>query len=113
MEALSALGWYEAGDSLMVDASSRRAAALVCSWDGGLLVRLLSRLGCRVSECLGITVKDVNFAKGTVTIEHLKTRFKLACPRCNARLGRSHAFCPKCGAKVEEAVVGTKEHQQA
>jgi len=43
------------------------AAALVCNWDGGLLVRLLSRLGCRVSECLGIRVEDVNFAKGTVT----------------------------------------------
>jgi len=113
MESLSALGWYEAGDSLMVDASSRRAAALVCSWDGGLLVRLLSHLGCRVSEALGIRVADVNFAKGTVTSQHLKTRFKLACPRCNARLGRSHVFCPGCGVKVETAVTRAKEHQQA
>ena len=36
--------------------------------------------------------------------QFLKTRFKLACPKCGARLGRSHSFCPKCGDKVEEAV---------
>lgn len=75
-----------------------------------LLIRLLFHLGCRVSEALGLEVKDVDFVHGTVTIQHLKSRIKLVCPKCNARLGKSHTFCPGCGAKVEEAI--TKEHQQ-
>jgi integrase/recombinase XerD len=69
-----------------------------------ILIRLLFRLGCRISEALALEVKDIDFDTGTVTIQHLKTRFKLACPKCGARLGRSHSFCPKCGDKVEEAV---------
>ena len=32
-----------------------------------LLVRLLARLGCRVSEALGITVDDIDFEQSTVT----------------------------------------------
>ena len=39
-----------------------------------LLIRILVRLGCRISEALGITVSDIDFDQGTVTIEHLKTR---------------------------------------
>lgn len=77
-----------------------------------LLVRFLCRMGCRVSEALGITVEDVNFAEGTVTIQHLKARLKLSCPRCNARLGKSHAFCPGCGDKVETIVTRAKEHRR-
>ncbi len=69
-----------------------------------LLIRLLSRLGCRISEALSLTVQDIDFQQWTVTIQHLKTRLKLACPRCKARLGRSHSFCPNCGTKVDEAV---------
>jgi len=42
-----------------------------------LLIRLLFRLGCRISEALALKVKDIDFAQGTVTIEHLKTRLKL------------------------------------
>ena len=37
-----------------------------------LLIRLLSRLGCRISEVLGISVSNIDFSQGTVTIEHLK-----------------------------------------
>ena len=37
-----------------------------------LLVRLLFRLGCRISEALGITVSDIDFDQSTVTIVHLK-----------------------------------------
>ncbi|MDM8000700.1 MAG: tyrosine-type recombinase/integrase, partial [Dehalococcoidia bacterium] len=33
-----------------------------------LLVRLLFHLGCRVSEALGLTTDDVDFAQGTVRI---------------------------------------------
>lgn len=36
-----------------------------------LLIRLLSRLGCRVSEALGITIDDIDLSAGTITIIHL------------------------------------------
>lgn len=68
-----------------------------------LLIRLLFRLGCRISEALALTVDDVDFLRGTVTIRHLKMSLKLACSVCRQRLGRSHVFCPKCGNKVTEA----------
>jgi integrase/recombinase XerD len=58
-----------------------------------LLIRLLFYLGCRVSEVLGLTVENIDFEKGTVTIKHLKSRLKLACINCGARLGASHLFC--------------------
>ena len=77
-----------------------------------LLIRLLFRLGCRISEALGIIVGDVDFNRGTVTIEHLKARIKLACPKCGAALGKSHSFCPKCGARVKEAVAREQEHRR-
>jgi integrase/recombinase XerD len=77
-----------------------------------LLIRVLFRLGCRISEALGIGVEDIDFARGTVRIEHLKARIRLSCPHCGARLGKSHAFCPKCGATVEKAVAGEQEHRR-
>jgi len=73
-----------------------------------LLVRLLFRLGCRVSEALALKVSDIDFEHATVTILHLKTRTRLSCPKCKARLGRKHQFCPECGRKVNEA---TKREQ--
>ncbi len=75
-----------------------------------LLIRLLARLGCRISEALALRVEDIDFEAGTVTILHLKTRLKISCPRCKARLGRRHAFCPGCGARVEEVVSQEREH---
>ena len=75
-----------------------------------LLIRLLSRLGCRISEVLALTVPDIDLEQGTVTIQHLKIRLKLTCNQCNARLARSHAFCPECGEKVAKAVARSKEH---
>jgi integrase/recombinase XerD len=77
-----------------------------------LLVRLLFRLGCRISEALGVGVSDIDLVQGVVTIEHLKTRIKLSCPHCQARLGRSHSFCPRCGAQVEEAVAQERDHRR-
>jgi integrase/recombinase XerD len=77
-----------------------------------LLIRLLYRLGCRISEALGLTVQDIDFHQGTVTIQHLKTRLKLSCPHCSSRLGRSHKFCPKCGFEVQEAVAKEQEHRR-
>jgi len=65
-----------------------------------LLVRLLFRLGCSISEALGISVSDIDYNQGTVTIEHLKTRLKLSCPQCGTKLSRTSKFCPGCGSKV-------------
>ncbi len=77
-----------------------------------LLIRLLFHLGCRVSEALGLTVEDVDFDHGTISIKHLKARLKLSCTVCGQRLGRSHAFCPKCGGKVEMAQTEQQERRR-
>jgi integrase/recombinase XerD len=77
-----------------------------------LLIRLLFRLGCRISEALGLKAEDIDFPQGTITIEHLKTRLKLACPKCGARLGKSHRFCPICGNSVEKALAQEREHRR-
>ena len=37
-----------------------------------VLVRIVARLGCRISEALALKVEDIDFGRGTVTIEHLK-----------------------------------------
>jgi len=75
-----------------------------------LLIHLLFRLGCRVSEALALTVEDIDFDHGTISIKHLKARLKLSCTECRQRLGRSHTFCPKCGTKVEKAQIEQQEH---
>ncbi len=77
-----------------------------------LLIRLLFHLGCRISEALPLEVKHINFATGTVTIEHLKARRKLSCPKCGARLGKAHSYCPGCGAKVSDAVTKEQEYRR-
>ena len=77
-----------------------------------LLIHLLFHLGCRVSEALGITAGDIDFSRGTITIQHLKARIKLACNQCGARLGKSHSFCPKCGVTVKETVTKEEEHRR-
>ena len=77
-----------------------------------LLIRLLARLGCRVSEALVLAVDDIDFNQGTVRIEHLKSRLRLSCPQCGARLGKSHAFCPKCGQPVNRAIAKEKEYRR-
>ena len=69
-----------------------------------LLICLLFRLGCRVSEALGIGVEHIDFTHSTVIIKHLKSHIKLSCPCCGVGLGRSHTYCPKCGHKVEGAL---------
>ena len=77
-----------------------------------LLIRLLFRLGCRISEALGIAVSEIDFRQGTVTIEHLKARIKLSCPHCDTRLSRTAKFCPGCGNRVEKAVAEEREHRR-
>jgi len=68
-----------------------------------LLIRLLFRLGCRVSEALALKVEDIDFKQDTVSIVHLKRRVKLSCTNCGARLSINHSFCPGCGVKIDEA----------
>jgi integrase/recombinase XerD len=41
-----------------------------------VLIRILFRLGCRVSEALGLTVEDIDFNRGILTIQHLKGCWK-------------------------------------
>ncbi len=77
-----------------------------------LLIRMLFRLGCRISEALALTVQDIDFEQGTVTIQHLKARTRLSCPQCGARLGKAHAFCPKCGTKVEKTLTDEQQHRR-
>ena len=77
-----------------------------------LLIRLLFRLGCRISEALGIAVGDIDFDQGTVTIEHLKVRLNLSCPDCGTRLSKTARFCPGCGKKVKRAVAQEKENRR-
>jgi integrase/recombinase XerD len=77
-----------------------------------LLIRLLFRLGCRVSEALALTVDDIDRSKGLVTIVHLKSRAKLLCPHCQARLAKAHKFCPVCGNKIERVIKGETEHRR-
>ena len=77
-----------------------------------LLIRLLARLGCRISEALALRVEGIDFGAGTVTILHLKTRINLYCPVCRARLGKKHRFCPGCGEKVDKAGAREEEHRR-
>jgi integrase/recombinase XerD len=77
-----------------------------------LLIRLLFRLGCRVSEILAIAVSDVDLDRARVTIQHLKYRLKLSCPACGTRLGRCHSFCPSCGGPVKEVVTRATEQRR-
>ena len=96
---------------LEIEETEQLENAATCLRDR-LLIRILARLGCRISEALAIKAKDIDFAQGTVTIERLKCRIGLSCARCGVRLGTSHAFCPKCGARVEEAVSKELEHRR-
>jgi len=67
-----------------------------------LLIRLLSRLGCRISEALAIKVGDIDFDQANIAIIHLKRSIKLQCRACKSRLSNRHHFCPGCGLKVNE-----------
>jgi integrase/recombinase XerD len=77
-----------------------------------LLIRLLTKLGCRISEALGLTVEDIDFSQCTVTIQHLKSRIRLNCPDCEARLGKQHCFCPGCGRKIDKTLLEEGQHRR-
>ena len=48
-----------------------------------ILIRILFHLGCRISEALGISVSDIDFDAGIVTIQHLKSRINLSTLQCS------------------------------
>lgn len=77
-----------------------------------LLIRVLTRLGCRISEALAIEVKHVDFAQGTATIQHLKARLKLNCSECGARLAKSDTYCPKCSKEINKPATTEHEHRR-
>lgn len=77
-----------------------------------LLIRLLFRLGCRISEALALTTGDIDFEKSTVTILHLKTSINLICPYCHDRLARKHNYCPGCGKLIPEPELKQKEKKR-
>ncbi|MFB0559137.1 MAG: tyrosine-type recombinase/integrase [Dehalococcoidales bacterium] len=77
-----------------------------------LLIRLLSRLGCRVSEALAIKDSEIDFNQNTITIKHLKRRIKLSCPGCKTSLSKRSRFCPGCGQIVEEIVKREQDYRR-
>jgi integrase/recombinase XerD len=77
-----------------------------------LLIRLLFRSGCRVSEVLALSVDDFDMSSRTITINHLKRRIKISCPNCKAYLGQRHVFYPKCGKKVDARLSELREHHR-
>lgn len=96
---------------LEIEETEQLENAALCLRDR-LLIRILRRLGCRISEALALQVKDADFNIGTITIQHLKSRVKLTCPECSAKLGKSHTFCPKCGVRIEKAVAKEQEYHR-
>jgi len=77
-----------------------------------LLVRILFRLGCRVSEALAIGVEDISFSGGIIMIKHLKQRMRYSCPECKAGLAACNRYCPSCGIKVTKAQRREMEHRR-
>jgi integrase/recombinase XerD len=77
-----------------------------------LLIRLLFRLGCRVSEALAIGVEDIDFSNGTIMIKHLKRRIRYSCPECKTSLAARHRYCPGCGVEITSAQRNELEHHR-
>ncbi|MFX0204136.1 MAG: tyrosine-type recombinase/integrase, partial [Candidatus Hodarchaeota archaeon] len=77
-----------------------------------LLIRLLSRLGCRISEALAIRHEDIDFKQKTVTIIHLKRTLKSFCPLCKSPLAKNHRFCPGCASKIGDSIKRLQEKRR-
>jgi integrase/recombinase XerD len=77
-----------------------------------LLVRIIFWGMIRVSEAVALQVEDIDFDLGTLTIKHLKTRTRILCPLCQARLSRKAKFCPGCGKEVPEPVREQQEEHK-
>jgi integrase/recombinase XerD len=77
-----------------------------------LLIRLPFQLGCRISEALAISIRDIDFSQGTVTIIHLKRRIRAFCGACGKGLGTTSVYCSRCGKKVASAVRKESDHRR-
>lgn len=77
-----------------------------------LLIHLLFRLGCRISEALALAVDDIDFSAGKICIIHLKVRLQLKCRQCGTMIGLRHGYCPKCGTKNETNSVSRYEKRR-
>ena len=77
-----------------------------------LLIRLLSRLGCRISEVFAIKHEDIDFERKTVTIIHLKRILKLFCPLCKSPLAIKHRFCPGCANEIGDSIKKQQEKRR-
>ena len=77
-----------------------------------LLIRILFRLGCRVSEALAIGVEDIDFSNAIITIKHLKRRVRYSCPECKTSLAARHMYCPGCGVRITSTQRNELEHHQ-
>lgn len=91
-----------------VDLLERQASSL----RDRLLIRVVFHTGCRISEALGLTVEDLDFQEGTITIQHLKARIIRLCPTCGSRLAKRHSFCPGCGKEVREPLEKERERRR-
>lgn len=67
-----------------------------------LIIRLLSRTGCRVSELCSLKAANIDFRRGIILIEHLKRLPRRQCPKCEKKVGTRNKFCPYCGTGLKE-----------
>lgn len=77
-----------------------------------LLVRILLKLRCRVSEALSTSVDDIDFNKSTIIITQLRRHIKLCYSICAATLRKKDRFCSNCGTKIEQKKTEEQEHRQ-
>ena len=77
-----------------------------------LLIRLLSHLGCRVSEALAIKYEDIDFHQNTVSIIHLKRTTKLHCQLCGSPLAIKHRYCPGCATEITQTIKKEQEKRR-
>ncbi|MDP2663346.1 MAG: site-specific integrase [Dehalococcoidia bacterium] len=76
-----------------------------------LLIRLLFRSGCRISEALALRPVDISASRKIITIQHLKQRVLLKCPDCGERLARRDRVCSQCAQPVTEAMRQVQEQR--
>lgn len=84
--------------------TARIEAQATCLRDK-LLIHLLRRLGCRVTEILRLEEKHIDFENHFVRIEHQKQVFRLSCQNCGGKLAKKDKFCPTCARPVAKRII--------
>lgn len=67
-----------------------------------LIIRFLSRTGCRVSELCSLKTANIDFKRRLILIDHLKELARRECPECDKKVGSRNKFCPYCGTLLRE-----------